>query len=91
MTVYVLGGTIGTQFLGYYGSVALPDGFPLIAFPSGYDQALAVPIVQPNTVPSAAMPEPATWLLMLAAVAALIAARYRQLEGLGKEGAGLPH
>jgi len=37
------------------------------------------------------MPEPATWLLMLAAVAALIAARYRQLEGLGKEGAGLPH
>ena len=58
MTVYVLGGTIGTQFLGYYGSVALPDGFPLIAFPSGYDQALAVPIVQPDTVPSAAVPEP---------------------------------
>ena len=57
MTVYVLGGTIGTQFLGYYGSVALPDGFPLIAFPSGYDQALAVPIVQPDTVPSAAVPE----------------------------------
>jgi hypothetical protein len=42
----------------YYGSVALPDGFPLTAFPSGYDQALAVPIVQPNTVPSAAVPEP---------------------------------
>ena len=30
--------------LGYYGEVVLPDGFPTISFPSGYDQAVVVPV-----------------------------------------------
>jgi hypothetical protein len=81
VSVYLLqGGTIGTQFLGYYGTVVLPDGFPVIAFPSGTDQAVAVPVFDGQTTGSsvAPVPEGSTGVLLLAAVvmAALFAMRF---------------
>jgi hypothetical protein len=36
-------------FLGYYGQVALPKGFPTISFPPGYDQAVVVPVPGPSS------------------------------------------
>jgi hypothetical protein len=74
---------LASFFIGYYacapspyssctgiGSAVLPEGFPAIAFPEGYDEAIAVPIFQSDTLsgPSAAVPEPSTLLLMLSAL-----------------------
>jgi hypothetical protein len=86
-TYLMMGDSIGTVFIGMYGAPygVLPEGFPLIAFPSGYDQALVVPTVQPDTVPSTSVPEPAAWLLMVAGVAVLIAARYRSTFLRGRD------
>jgi hypothetical protein len=82
-TVYFLQTLPIWSFIGYYacapaansscsgiGGAVLPEGFPVIAFPPGYDEAIAVPIFQPDTLPgpSAAVPEPSTLLLMLSAL-----------------------
>jgi PEP-CTERM motif len=63
-------GMYGEPYGGYPAAV-LPDGFPLIAFPPGYDDAVVVPTFQADAL-AAAVPEPSTWLLMLAGVTTCI-------------------
>ena len=68
---YYVQGYPGSDYApGYHGSAGLPEGFPVILFPPGDDQAIAVPIFQPDPPPgpSAAVPEPSTLWLMLSAL-----------------------
>jgi hypothetical protein len=72
---WIFQGMYATPALGYPVAI-LPDGFPLIAFPSGSDAAVAVPIIQPESGP-VVTPEPSTWLLLLSAGMALALMRAR--------------
>jgi hypothetical protein len=89
ITVYLMTGPPNwTVFIGMYGAPALgypeaplPDGFPMIAFPPGTDQAVAVPVfVDVLTIgPVASVPEASSGLLLVAAQAALLAMRVGRL------------
>ena len=89
-TVYIQNGN--WTFTGMYGeayggyaAAVLPEGFPAIAFPAGFDEAIAVPISGPVDA-AAAVPEPGTGVLFLAGgviMAALIAASERRAAPKG--------
>ena len=66
----------GRKFLGFYGSVTLPDDLPLIAFPVGTDAAIAYQItVAGSDPPPTAVPEPMTLVLVATGIAGLFGAR----------------
>jgi PEP-CTERM motif len=89
---YYVQGYPGSDYApGYHGSAGLPEGFPVILFPPGDDQAIAVPILQPDPLPgpSAAVPEPSTlWLMLLALTVYAVLLGTRALVGEPGRGGG---